>query len=68
MSSAATVSQERIAWAKDEISGWACATEQNFCVGADESTALYAELDGVLAVIDELAANQRTGRIVHGDA
>lgn len=57
---ALSVSPERIQWAKDEIRGWASATEQEFCVSADESDALYAELDAVLQVIDDLAANQRT--------
>lgn len=60
--SAASISDERIAWAKDEITGWAAAAEQEFCVSRDESAALYAELDGVLALIDELAALRPEGQ------
>jgi hypothetical protein len=44
--------------AKDLISGWAFATEQEFCVGRDESDRLYGQLDDVLALIDRLAAGQ----------
>ncbi len=53
------MSPERIAWIKNQIAGWASAFEQEFCVGDEESTAVYAEMDAVLTTIDALVANQK---------